>query len=143
MSEYYSKDPIVFADDVEAFSGTKLLRKAELIRIYEEAIRSGKESEFEDLIFTAKYVQGLMRVVSKGGANPEAGSLEKIKNDFADNMNKAVNQIKDIISGADELMKSYFDKTYFVLSGEGFSNFNELLSDLEWAKKFVNFKKRE
>ncbi len=131
-----------FVNEVEKFSHSKLKRKIELLRIYEEALKFNNEKEFEDLAFTAKYVQGLLRVVKTGTVNPEVQNIEQIKKDFSDNMNKTVDRIKKIIAGASEDLKLHFEKTYFELTQDSFINFSELLSDLEWAKMYLNEIKR-
>jgi hypothetical protein len=142
MNYEYPKDPAGFVSEVEKFSKSKLNRKAELLRIYEECINNQNITLFEDLVFTAKYVQGLLRVVKSGSLNHEINNLEQIKKDFSDNLNKVVIKIKEIISGTDENFKLHFEQTYFELTQEGFLNFTELLSDLEWAKLYINQKKR-
>lgn len=142
MKNEYKTNPAEFVNEVEKFSKSKLKRKAELIRIYEEAVNNNNEKLFEDLIFTAKYVQGLLRVVKSGSANSEINNLDQIKKDFTDNLNKVVLEIKKIISGADEDMKTHFEQTYFELSQQGFINISELLSDLEWTKIYLNDRKR-
>ena len=131
-----------FVDEVEKFSHSKLKRKIELLRIYEEALKFNNEKEFEDLAFTAKYVQGLLRVVKTGTVNSEVQNIEQIKKDFSDNMNKTVDQIRKIIAGAGDDLKQHFEKTYFELTQDSFINFTELLSDLEWAKMYLNEIKR-
>jgi len=135
-------NPAEFVDAVEKFSGEKLKRKAELLRVYEEAVKNDNMELFDDTIFTAKYVQGLLRVVKNGTQNPEVQNLESIKKDFSENMNKVVSQLKEILTTADEELKSHFDKTYFELSQEGFLNLAELLNDLEWTKMYLNDLKR-
>ncbi len=142
MNTEYSKDAALFADEIEKFSKTKLNRKAELIRIYEESLKNDNESAFEDLIFTAKYVQGLMRIVTKENLSEEIKNIDQIKNDLSDNLNKVVSQLREIISRADDNLKLHFEETYFELTQQGFLNLNELLSDLEWAKKYTNEFKR-
>ncbi len=131
-----------FVDEVEKFSRSKLKRKIELIRIYEESLKTDNEKEFEDLAFTAKYVQGLLRVVNSGTLNPEVKNIEQVKKDFSDNMEKTVGQIKNIIARSDEMLKQHFESTYFSLTRESFANMTELLSDLEWAKMYLNEIKR-
>lgn len=142
MSDNKKLSPVEFVDAVEKFSGEKLKRKAELIRIYEEAAKHDNMKLFEDTVFTAKYVQGLLRVVKSGTQNPEVQNLESIKKDFSDNMNKVVSQLKEILDNADEESKAHFDKTYFELSQESFLNLAELLNDLEWTKMYLNDLKR-
>jgi hypothetical protein len=131
-----------FINDVEKFSKAKLKRKAELIRIYEEALKSNNEKLFDDLTFTAKYVQGLMRVVKSGSVNSDIKNIDSIKKDFSDNMNKVVLKIRDLISSADENLKIHFEQTYFELSQQGFLNLAEIISDLEWTKMYLNDSKR-
>jgi hypothetical protein len=142
MENVYPGSPSEFVNEVEKFSKSRLKRKAELIRIYEEAVNNNNEKLFEDLAFTAKYVQGLLRIVKTGSANSEINNLDQIKKDFSDNMNKVILKIKEIIAGADEGMKTHFELTYFELSQQGFINISELLSDLEWAKIYLNDRKR-
>ncbi len=141
MNEYV-KRAAQFVDDVEKFSKSKLKRKAELLRVYEEVLKNDKSKLFEDLIFTAKYVQGLMRIVQKESMNAGVTNLSEIKKDFSDNMNKIVNKIKEIIIDADEKLKLYFEETYFELTQQSFLNLSELLSDLEWTKIYSNEMKR-
>lgn len=132
-----------FIDQVEKFSKSKLKRKAELLRIYEEVLKNKTENAFDDLIFTAKYVNGLLRIVQKESTNAEISNLNEIKKDFSDNVNKIVQQIKTIISNADEQLKLHFEEVYFELSQQSFLNLSELLSDLEWTKMYSNEIKRK
>ncbi len=142
MSDPKYLSPAEFVNEVENFSGAKLKRKAELLRIYEEAIKNDRLKLFEETVFTAKYVQGLLRIVKSGTQNPEVQNLESIKKDFSDNINKAVAQLKELINNADDELKSHFEKTYFKLSQVGFLNLAELLNDLEWTKMYMNDLKR-
>ena len=142
MINDYPKNAVEFVNEVEKFSKSKLKRKAELIRIYEESLNNKKEALFEDLVFTAKYVQGLLRIVNNDAVTSGVNNIEQIKKDFSDNLNKVVDKIKEIISNTDENMKLHFEQTYFELSQQGFLNLSELLSDLEWTKLYMNEKKR-
>jgi hypothetical protein len=132
-----------FVNEVEKFSGTNLNKKAELLRIYEESIKSGKGKTFEDLVFTAKYLRGLMRVLQNSTNNPQVNSSEQIKADFSANIKKVKDQLKDIISNSDVELKKHFDENYFEMSQEGLTNLNELLVDLEWTKMYLNDQKRQ
>lgn len=142
MNQSYSKISVDFVNEVEKFSKSRLKRKAELIRIYEEALENQKEKLFDDLVFTAKYVQGLMRAVKSGTNNPDISNMEQIKKDFSDNVKKIVEQIRKIIASSGEDMKSHFENTYFEMSQQGFLNLSEILNDLEWSKMYMNEKKR-
>lgn len=128
-------------DQIDDFSQHQLIKKTDLKTLYLLSVEKGNEKAFEDLSFTAKYVKGLMRVLKTGPANPDVKSLDHIRKDFTHNMQKVVDQMKDIVVNADEKIKSYFDSTYFDLSHQSIQNLNLLLSDLEWAKKYFNERK--
>jgi hypothetical protein len=132
-----------FVDEVEKFLKRSLHRKAEVIAIYEASIDSNQMNIFRDLCFTAKYLVGMMRVLQEGGSNPQINNLEDVKKDFAANMNKAIEQIRQIVDGADISQKEYFEEEFFLRSHAGLTNLNELLADLESAKLYLNYLKRE
>lgn len=132
-----------FVDEVEKFLKRSLHRKAEMIAIYDASIDSNQMNIFRELCFTAKYIVGMMRVLQEGGNNPQLSNLEDIKKDFAANVNKAIGQIRQIIAGADESQKKYFEEEFFLRSHAGLTNLNELLADLESAKLYLNYLKRE
>ena len=130
-------------DEIDEFSQHKLNKKTDLKILYCQSIKDDKEKTFDELSFTAKYVQGLMRVLKTGTGNPEVKSLEHIRKDFTHNMQKIVDQMKEIVANADETVKLYFEKTYFDMSHQGMQNLTLILSDLEWAKKYFNLQKRQ
>jgi|YelNatPaOPRAMG01_1025707.scaffolds.fasta_scaffold04171_5 hypothetical protein len=144
MNEFdFLNDSSDFAESVEKFSGSKLKRKIEIIKIYEESKKNKDEKLFEKLVFNSKYVMGLMRALQKSSSLIEKKDLERIKINFSDNLKATITQIKEVLRNCDEESKKHFNETFFVLSGESFLNLTELLSDLEWAKMYLNFKKRQ
>ena len=130
-------------DEIDDFSLHRLNKKSDIKTLFCLSVKDNKEKTFEELSFTAKYVQGLMRVLKTGTSNPEVKSLEHIRKDFTHNMKKIVDQMKEIVVNADEQIKRYFETTYFDMSQQGMQNLTLILSDLEWAKKYFNMQKRE
>ena len=130
-------------DEIEEFSQVKLNKKADLKTLYSLSLKTDKGKTFEELSFTAKYAEGLMRVLKTGINNPDVKSLEHIKKDFTHNMQKIVDQMKEIVANADDQIKRYFEMTYFDMSQQGMQNLTLILSDLEWAKKYFNMQKRQ
>lgn len=130
-------------EEIDDFSQHRLNKKTDLKILYSLSIMEDEGKTFEELSFTAKYVQGLMRVLKTGTSNPEVKSLEHIKKDFAHNMQKIIDQMKEIVVNADEQIKRYFEITYFDMSQQGMQNLTLILSDLEWAKKYFNMQKRQ
>jgi hypothetical protein len=128
-------------DQIDEFSQHQLIKKTDLKTLYHLSVEKGNEKAFEDLSFTAKYVKGLIRVLKTGTSNPDVKSLEHIRKDFTHNMQKVVDQMKELVVNADEQIKTYFDSAYFELSNQSMQNLNLLLSDLEWSKKYFNERK--
>ncbi|MGE5847966.1 MAG: hypothetical protein ACM34O_14680, partial [Ignavibacteria bacterium] len=123
---------------VEKFSGSKLNRKAELLLIVQEAEKNNKQNAFEDLIFTAKYVVGLMRITKSAAENPEEKNMDYMKKDFSANIQKVIALLKEILSSSDTPARNYFEQNYFLLKQKALFNMNELLSDLDWTKSYLN-----
>jgi len=143
MENQINYNALEFFIEVEKFSKHSLNRKAEMIIIYDAAIDSNQMNIFRDLCFTAKYLVGMMRVLQEGGNNPQISSLDHVKKDFSSNLAKAIEQIKQIIVGAEKSQKEYFEEEFFMKSHAGLTNLNELLADLESTKLYLNYLKRE
>jgi hypothetical protein len=135
--------PAGIIEEIDEFSQHNLNKKTDLKTLYSLSLKEDKGKIFEELSFTAKYAEGLMRVLKTGINNPDVKSLEHIKRDFVHNMQKIVDQMKEIVVNADEQIKRYFEMTYFDMSQQGMQNLTLILSDLEWAKKYFNMQKRQ
>lgn len=142
MSNNYFGDSRELLKKVDEFSNFKLLRRDDLQIIFTEGVKKENIKLFEDLAFTAKYVQGLMKVMKIGQENAEVKSLEHVKIDLAKNMEKVVDQIRQIIVGSSQSDKDYIEKNFLQMTALAFSNLNQLLSDLDWTKKYLNELKR-
>lgn len=130
-----------FLDEVEKETGSVLKKRDDLTKLLEICVACGKEKEFEDLIFTAKYIQGLMRVINKAPSIPEVQSVEHVKKDFSENMEKIAEQISDILEAGDEDSKKYFKEIFLSPTQHSLENLTLLLTDLEQIKKYVNIMK--
>lgn len=131
-----------FLIGVEDYTGSLLLKKDDISKLIEVVVTEKKEEEFEKLTFTAKYICGMMRVVINVPGIPEVSSIDQIKSDLNENIKKGIEQLKKIISSRNESERDYYDKTYFNLSTQNFSNLTQLFSDLESVKKYINHLKR-
>jgi len=142
MIEQFYENPRELVKKIDDFSGYKLSARDDLQRLFDISLNENNEKLFEETIFTAKYVLGLMRVMKKGTSNPEIESLDHVKKDLTVNMEKVVGQIRELISGSNEVDKKYFEDNFLQMNPEAFQNLNKLLEDLEWTKKFMNDLKR-
>jgi len=131
-----------FLKEVEEYTGSLLLKKDDIGKLIEVVVAEKKEEEFEKLTFTAKYICGMMRVVKNAPGRPEVNSIDHVKNDLNENMKKGIDQLKEIIAFSNEDVNDYFEKTYFTLTTQNFSNLTQIFSDLESVKKYINYLKR-
>jgi glutamyl-tRNA reductase len=142
MIKQFYNNPRELVKQVDEFSDYKLSVRDDLHRLFSVSLNEKNEKLFEDTIFTAKYVQGLMRVLQKGSSNPDVESLENVKTDLTENMKKTVEQLRELTSDGPETDKTYFEENFLQMSPDAFQNLNKLLQDLEWTKKFLNDLKR-
>jgi hypothetical protein len=127
-----------FLEETEKFLESSLNKKYDVQQIISHAVLMKREAEFNELIFTAKYLRGLMRVAEKAPGIPEVENIEHIKSDISDNMNKVVEQIRSLMAGIERNKIDFFEENYLSLNQNSFINLNFLLDDLESVKKFLN-----
>jgi len=128
-------------NDVELFSDSLLKRKADLQIIIDESLQNNFGAKFEELTFTGKYVQGLKRVLQKGGEFQEIDNLDHVNKDLTENMEKVIGDIRALLIHSSETNIKYFEDSYLSLTPNCFQNLNDLLEDLEWVKKYLNYQK--
>ena len=131
-----------FLNKVEEYTSNPLNCKKDLKTIIEIVSESDLDKQFNDLVFTSKYICGLMRVLNNASAIPEVTSQEQIKSDLNENIKKVVGMLKEIISYTTNEQQDYFEQTYLSLTAQNFSNLTKLFSDLETVKKYLNYQKR-
>lgn len=131
-----------FCDEVEKFSENKLLVKSDLKLLVLCAVSSLNEELFFSIAFTAKYVQGLLRVIQQAGTNPEIKNLLQIQNDLTEQMERISVDLKTLLAASEKEVKEKFAGKYLALTAESFANLRKLLNDLEWVKIYQNQLKR-
>jgi hypothetical protein len=132
-----------FLSQVEDYTSDILQKKEDLKKILDTVAVNGKEEDFEKLTFTSKYICGMMRVLNAAPGIPEVSSIDQLKKDLNESINKGIEQLKEIISFSNESQRDYFNKTYFTLTKQNFANLSQLFSDLESVKKYINYLKRQ
>ena len=130
-------------DKVEETAEVVLKKKYELQIIVDECLSNNLEENFEELAFTGKYIEGLKRVLKKGGDFQEIENLDYVKKDLGENMEKSIEQLRGILHNSSEETKLHFEENYLTLSAASFQNLNDLIADLEQVKKYLNYQKRK
>lgn len=121
--------------DINGFSDRKIINIFEVSYLIESALTSpSKKKDFDELIFTAKYVNGLKGVLSNRIITGDE-YMEKIFDEFNKNLQKFINLLKQITF---ENMSRHFNDRYFILDQESIKNSMELIEDLSLCKEYLN-----
>lgn len=131
-----------FLDSVEMFTERKLHHKKFLQQLIDETSQHDLFEKFEELAFTGKYVNGLLRAVKIGQSNPDVTNLQMIKDDLMSNMEKVISLIKEITSNLNDDTLNEIKIKFIELSKEQFTNLTQLIDDLDQVKKYLNHLKR-
>jgi hypothetical protein len=127
-----------FLEETEKYTNSLLHKKDDVQKIISISIEHSKEEKLNELVFTAKYVKGLLRILNKAPGIPEVENIEHVKEDMTENMKKVVEQLRDVLADAEESTLNSFEERYFSLNQNSFNNLNLLLADLESVKKYLN-----
>lgn len=141
MNQENYKKAREFIIKVNNFSNFKLKKIDDLTNIISISYQFNLQKEIEDISFTAKYIQGLMRVLKSARENPESINIQNAKEDLTKNFEKVKEQLSIIISKNEDTI-FYFRKHFFEMTPDAFKNLNDLLQDLEWIKIYSNAEKR-
>jgi hypothetical protein len=132
--------------DIKDFSGGKLKNENDVATLIECSVSAEKQALFDDMIFIAKYLNGLGKILHSNMAGAtlsgkdkiEENAEEKIKNEFRQSLVKLRIQIKEIVEAALSEDKNYFEQKYLVMTRESMINLTTLIYDLSWVKKYMN-----
>ncbi len=133
----------VLVAEINKFSGNQLKRKKDLETLINLSYEDDHEQYIGELSFTSKYVQGLLRILKLGTSTSELQNISLIKRDISTNLEKIREKIEQIMLNSDDQTKQYFRENYLRLSQDNLLNLIELINDLEWTKKYLNYLKRE
>ncbi len=142
MNVFENLTPESLLSDIENFSKILLPKKNDLLLVFTEGLKTENLQSFDSLIFTAKYVRGLKRVLEKGASQPDVNNLEVIKKDLSENITAVVNILKLFNSTMPEKNKEKFEYDYLKTNEDCLSNLDNLLIGLEWTKIYSNELKR-
>lgn len=132
-----------FLDEVESFTERKLHHKNFLQQLIDESNKYHLVEKFEELAFTGKYVNGLIRAVKIGQANPDVTNLKLIKEDLMKNIEKVISLIKEMTSNLNTETFAEINLKFINLSKDQFNNITHLVDDLDQVKKYLNYLKRK
>jgi ferritin-like protein len=138
--------------ELNRFSGYKIKNPDNISLLIEISGKSEKEKTFKDIQFTAKYLNGLGKVLHKnittatdakqnGKKISAEEARKKIMDEFKMNMKKFAEMLTEYIKDADETSQTDFKGKYLELNRESLQNLTTLIYDLSWLKMYYNAKR--
>jgi len=124
-------------EKINEHSRKPLKNAYEVSALLESAYNLSKAAEFKDLIFTAKYINGLKNVLSNRIINGD-DIMEKIFDEFNKNIQKFIELLKRMVIPSDKKTEEFFNVKYFKLDQESIVNSMELIEDLTSCKEYFN-----
>jgi len=128
--------------EAEEFSGSKLIFKDEVNTIRDICINYNLVNNFEELAFTAKYINGLLKVLNQAQSIPDVNDTKHIQKDLSANLLKIQEQIRKILTDAAKSVQDQFEEKFLAMNHESMKNLTNLVSDFNIIKKYLNFLKR-
>lgn len=135
----FSEETIDLILDIKEYSGGKLKNEFELSALIEHTIQKENKKAFDDIIFKAKFLKGLSKVMAGTIENEE--SREKLLTEYTAELKSLTELINNTLSIPDPMIKDSFGNKFFELTPESFMNLNLLLEDLSTCKDYFNDKK--
>ncbi|MEP7146045.1 MAG: hypothetical protein ABI792_03435 [bacterium] len=125
-------------DEINEFSERPLMNRFE-ISVIIEFICVSDNKLFKDLIFQAKYVNGLKNVISGRSINKD-DYMEKLFEEFNKSLERFISLLREAVLKLNDSGIKFFDEKYFKLTHESMVNMMKLIDDLTIVKEYFNRK---
>ena len=135
----FSEETIDLILDIKEYSGGKLKNEFELSALIEFTINRNNIKIFEGIIFKAKFLKGLSKVMA--GYTESEEKREILLAEYTTELKSLTELINAVLSETDPMIKDSFVRKYFELTPECFMNLNLLLEDLSVCKDYFNDRK--
>lgn len=127
----------VLIEDINSHSTHPIKNKYELSLIFENIFSGNKQEDFKDLIFSAKYVNGLKKVLADKIINKDK-YLERMFDEFNKNLQKVMELMKIVTEGLSESESKFFDEKYFIMDQQSIVNTMDIIEDFSLCKEYFN-----
>ena len=130
-------------NETEEFLKRSLKKKDDLRIILNSFMQKNKFEDFKKFTFDGKYLNGLFRVLKESPNLSEVKSVDHIKKDISETIEKMISKISEVADSLNENEKAALKKNYLELSQDSLKNLQTLSEDLDDIKKYLNYIKRK
>lgn len=124
-------------ENINNDTGQKLRYQYEISLLINTSLNNSLHEEFKELLFSAKYVKGLKKVLADRTINRDK-YMENMFEEFNLNLQKVIEMMKLIVEKADNVDRKNFNDKYFSLDHQSIVNSLELIEDLSICKQYFN-----
>lgn len=129
--------PEAMALKIQEFMGRKFTYPAHIVFLLGLACKNNSFESLGKMMFTAKYVTGLKKIVSSGSFT-EDKYLENIFKEFNLNVQNMINSLDEFLEDSGEAMEGELRNSYLKMDHESLAKSLELAEDLSSCKEFFN-----
>ncbi|MCF8240459.1 MAG: hypothetical protein K9J16_03665 [Melioribacteraceae bacterium] len=130
-----------FIEEVNNFSNHKISNTEDIERILGIIFTNDLERKLNDAVFTAKYFQGLTKILKDPGNNLDQDYQDEMKTEYIEVVNSLKSLLKEILSYGTSFISNVYDEKYFQLTQQSLLNLTSLSDDLALIKTYLNSKK--
>ncbi len=132
-----------FINQLQKFSNNRIKNSEDIIRIFETINKYDLQNQFDDLLFYAKGIVGILRIIRNKDNNFSDEYFNKLKSELHLSTEAVIANLKEISTQTGNFINQIFTDKYYVLTQENIMNLYSLCEDLNYVKMYLNDLRRE
>ncbi len=138
MNEIFNKETEVILDELDIFSGGRLLNKEDISRLISIAKKNDQTGLLEDMAFTGKFLSGLLSIIKRGENAVNEQVFYNYTKEYTQNLEKLRSDLNKLLESGSSFVKKIFQEKYLEINQDSVNNLTNLCSDLNWLKMYLN-----
>ncbi len=138
----YKKEADVLFNELLNFSNNSLNMPEDIKRIIEISLQHNEIKTLEEISFSAKYTQGLLKIIRNKSNEIDDQYFSKIQDEYSENIQKIKENLIKLVNYQGAFIENIYNEKFFTLTQKSLQNLNFLCSDLSRLKSLLNDKKR-
>ncbi len=127
-----------FLTKLQGFSDNRIKNIEDLTRIFDIIIKYGLQNQFEKLLFSAKSIVGLLRIIRNKDNNFSDAYFSTLKSELQTNTESVITKLQEISQKGGNFINQIFTDKYYVLTQENIQNLYSLCEDMNHVKMYLN-----
>jgi hypothetical protein len=120
--------------EIREYSQNTLSDFNDISVLLENVFYSGDRNKFLDLIFKAKFLNGMLTIFADD--TKDQSTKEKVSDEFQVQLSGFINEFKSLTESFNEPNKDFFERKYFQLTPDSLGNSIKFIKDLTIVKNF-------